>query len=112
MIYSATRYRCRSVSPILEAARGLAKVFFEWLDPDALDGFIVAVPDIKLAAALRVAEILPVGRLVAGAGEARLLDEGFQQHGVIGVAGAPVLGQASTGQGEHTRGEVLHVDPR
>ncbi len=43
---------------------------------------------------------------VAGAGEARLLDEGFQQHGAIGVAGAPVLGQASTGQGEHTRGEI------
>ena len=86
-------------------------MFFERIDPDALDGFVVSVQGIELAAALGVAEILPVGRSVAGAGEARLLDEGLQQHGAIGVAGVPVLDQASTDQGEHTRGEVLHADP-
>ncbi len=64
-------------------------MFFERIDPDALDGFVVAVQGIELAAALGVAEILPVGRSVAGTGEARFLDEGFQQHGAIGVAGPP-----------------------
>jgi predicted lipoprotein len=42
------RYRCRIVSHILEAAQGITKVFFERIDPDALDGFSVAVQGLSL----------------------------------------------------------------
>src|SRR5882672_4252806 len=52
----------------------------ERIDPDALDGLSVAVQDVELPTALGIAEMLPVGSLVAGAGKARLLDEGFEQH--------------------------------
>src|SRR5882757_8165898 len=76
----------------------------EWIDPDAFDRLIIAMQGIELAATLGVAEISPVGRFVAGSGEARLLDEGFEQHGPIGVAGMPVVGQAFADQGKDARG--------
>src|ERR1022692_477356 len=91
----------------LSVAEMRTEVAHERINPDALDWFCVAMERIELAASLCVSKILPVGGFVAGAGEARLLDKGFQQDGAIGVAGVPVLGQASTDQGEHARGEVL-----
>ena len=90
----------------------LLEVARERINPDAFDGLCVAMQGVELAAALRVAEMLPVGGLVAGAGKARLLDEGFEQHRPIGVAGMPVIGQASADQGEDARGQVFAVDPR
>jgi hypothetical protein len=54
-------------------------------DPDAFERLIVAMQNVELAATLGIAEVLPVGSLVAGAGKARLLDEGFGQHRPIGV---------------------------
>jgi len=56
--------------------------------------------------------MLPVGSPVAGAGKARLLDEGFEQDRPISVAGLPVIGQSAAHQGEDARGEVLALDPR
>src|ERR1035441_5876988 len=83
----------------------------ERINPDAFDGLSVSMQGVELTTALRIAEVLPVGRLVAGAGKARLLDEGFEQDRPIGVAGLPVGGQSSADQGEDARGEVFAVDP-
>jgi hypothetical protein len=88
------------------------EVACERIDPDAFDGLSVAMQSIELAATLRIAEVSPVGGLVAGAGKAWLLDEGFEQDRPIGVAGLPVIGQPSAHQGEDARGEVLAVHPR
>jgi hypothetical protein len=68
--------------------------------------------NVELTAAVRIPEVLLVGGTVAGAGKARLLDEGFEQHQPIGVAGLPVIGQSSADQGEDARGEVFAVDSR
>ena len=84
----------------------------ERIDPDAFDRLSVAMQGVELAATLRIAEVLPVGGLVAGAGKARLFDEGFEQDRPIGVAGLPVIGQSAADQGEDARGEVFAVDPR
>src|SRR5216684_496632 len=84
----------------------------ERIDPDAFDWLSVAMQDVELAAALRIAQVSPVGSLVAGAGKARLLDKGFEQDRPIGVAGLPVGGQSSADQGEDARGQVFAADPR
>src|ERR1700730_17191918 len=88
-----------------------AEVARQRINPDALDGFCVAMERVELTAALRVAEVLPVGGFVASTAEAGFLNEGFQQNRTIRVAGVPVLGQASADQSKHTRGEILAVDP-
>src|ERR1035437_3279179 len=84
----------------LSAAEFPLEVARERIDPDALDGLSVAMQGIELATALRIAQVSPVGSLVAGARKARLFDEGFEQDRPIGVAGVPVIGQSLNGQGE------------
>ena len=88
-----------------------AKVAGEGIDPDALDGLNVAVQPVEFASPLSIAETLPVGGLVAGPGEAGLLDEGLQQHRTIGVAGMPVIGQATADETQNSRGEIAAADP-
>ena len=96
----------------LSAAELSGKVAGEGIDPDALDGLSIAVQPIEFAAALGVAQTQPICGLVAGAGESGLLDEGLQQHRSIGVSDMPVFGQATGGQSQDPRGEVLALDPR
>src|SRR3990172_10589823 len=98
--------------PNLSAAELPLEVARERIDPDAFDRLSVAMQGVELAPSLRIAKVLPVGGLVRGAGEARLLDKGFEQHRPIGVAGLPVIGQAPAHQGEDSRGQVFAVDPR
>src|SRR5450755_3271379 len=98
--------------PNLSAAELQLEVTRERIDPDAFDGLSVAMQGIELATTLGIAEVPPVGCLVACAGKARLLDEGFEQDGPIGVAGLPIIGEPAAHQGEDSRGEVLAVDPR
>src|ERR1017187_3703785 len=88
----------------LTGAELALEVARERIDPDAFDGLSVAMQG--------VAEVLPVGGLVAGTGKARIFDEGFKQDGPVGVAGVPVIGQSSAHQGEGTGGEVFAVYPR
>jgi hypothetical protein len=95
--------------PDLSAAELPLEVARERIDPNAFDRLSVAMQNVELAATLRVAEVLPVGGLVAGAGKAWLLDEGFEQDRPIGIAGLPVIGQPSAHQGEDPRGQVLHT---
>src|ERR1035441_9013610 len=99
-------------TPSLSAAELALEVAHERIDPDALDRLSVAMQGVELAAALGIADVLPVGSLVAGAGKARLLDEGFEQDRSIGVAVLPVVGQASAHHGKDARGEIFAVDPR
>src|ERR1039458_6942443 len=72
--------------PSLSAAELALEVAHERIDPDALDRLSVAMQGVELAAALGIADVLPVGSLVAGAGKARLLDEGFEQDRSVGGA--------------------------
>jgi hypothetical protein len=81
------------------------------VDPDTFDGFAFQMQGIELAAALRIAEILPVGRFVTGTSEARFLDKGLEQDRSIGVTDIPVMSQAPRGEGEDARSEVFAVDP-
>ncbi len=74
---------------------------------------------IEFAATLRIAEILPVGGFVAlrpgeaGAGKARLLDEGFPQYVAIGIAGVSINCQAPADQrGTREAGVLQRIDGR
>src|SRR5271165_1455650 len=96
----------------LPAAELLLEVTRERIDPDAFDRLSVAMQGVELAPALSIAEVLPVGGLVASTSEAWFLDEGFEQDRPIGVACLPLIGQASAHQGEDARGQVFAVDPR
>src|SRR6266849_592855 len=60
----------------LSVAELSVEVAHERIDPDAFDGLSVAMQGVEFATALGIAKVLPVGSLVAGAGKARLLDEG------------------------------------
>ena len=97
--------------PNLSAAELPLEVARQRIDPDALDRLCMAMECVELAASLGIPEILPVGGLVASAGEAQLLDEGFQQDRAIGVAGVPIIGQASADQSEDPRSEVFTANP-
>ena len=77
-----------------------AKVPYERIDPDTFDGLCMAMQDVELAAPLSIPKVLPVGCLVAGTGEARLLDEGFEQNRAVAVAGVPVVGESAADQGQ------------
>ena len=76
-----------------------------------LVGRSALVVPVQFAAPLGLSDVDPVGSLVAGAGEALGLDEGFQQNGSVSVAVLPVLGELTRGQGQQLGGEVLGLDP-
>src|SRR5271165_5351253 len=101
----------RSPTPLLVAELP-AEVTRQRINPNAFDGLGVAMLNIKLAAALGVSEIAPVGGFVAGAGKARLFDKGFQQDRTIRVACIPVIGKASANQSEHARSKIFAGYPR
>ena len=61
------------------------------IHPNALDGLVAEPEPVELAASLRISQVLPVGRLVANAGEARLLDKRLKQNGSVGVGRVPVV---------------------
>ena len=50
----------------LVVAKKTTEVRCERINPKTFDGFVVAMPGIEPAAALRVAEVLPVGGFIAG----------------------------------------------
>ena len=81
------------------------------INPNTFDGFALQMQGIQFAAALGVAEILPVGGFITGSDEARFLDERFEQHWSIGVADKPVRSQTLRSKGEDARGEVFAADP-
>jgi len=51
--------------------------------------------------------IAPVGGLVASAGEAPFVDEGFQEDGPVAIALLPVIGSSAGGEGEDLDARLL-----
>src|SRR5271170_2726473 len=96
----------------LSATKVPTEVGHQRVDPDALDRLCAAMQGVELAATLRVTEVLPVGGLIASAGEAWLFDEGFEQDWSIRITSEPVLCQALADQGEDAGGEITAIDPR
>ncbi len=66
---------------------------------------------VKLATALGLSEMDPVGSGVTGAVEARALDDGFKPSGLEGVAGAPVLRYLAGGASQDVGSEVADGNP-
>src|SRR5690606_12962852 len=93
------------------AAKLATEVVCERVDPDTLYRLAAPMKNVELAAALSITKILPVGRFIAGAGKARLLDEGFEQNRAIRIGAVPVVGQATYGQREDPRREIATADP-
>jgi hypothetical protein len=96
----------------LSVAEMSAVVAYERINPEAFNGLAVAMKCVEFAPPLCVPKILPVGSSIASAGEARLFNEGLQKYRTISIACVPVVGQASTHQGEHARSQVTTLDPR
>jgi hypothetical protein len=88
------------------------EVLDERVYPDTFDRFAMTMEGVELAAALSVAEVLPVRSFVAMTREAGFFDKGFQQNRAVRVTVVPVIGQAARGQRENSRGEILASDPR
>ena len=74
------------------AIEGFFPVRAEGFDEDVLDGLVVLVASIEFPAALSLAEMDPVGGVIAGALEARGLAESLEQDGADAVALVPVAG--------------------
>ena len=61
-------------------------------EEDVFEREWVAVIGVKFAAALGMADVNPVGRAVAGAMEAGVVDEGFEEQRPIAISILPVEG--------------------
>ena len=59
---------------------------------------------VELAAALGMADVYPVGSAIAGAMEAGLFDEGFEEDRLIGISSLPVERQTFGDGSKDARG--------
>ena len=80
-------------------------------EPDVLLRLIPSGVSVVSAPSLGGSDESPSGRLVQGAGEARGLDEGLDEHGRGVVALGPVVGQLPADQREDVRAQVGDRDP-
>ncbi len=87
------------------AIEGFFPVRAEGFDEDVFDGLVVLVTSIEFAAALRLAQMDPVGGALAGALEARRFAERFEQNWTHAVALLPVVGELSLEAGEQVGGQ-------
>ena len=81
-------------------------------EPDIFFRLVVLPVAVVAPAPLGGSDMDPARCPVHGAGVARSLDEGLDQHGGGVVALGPVLGQAAADDGEDVRAEVGDFDPR
>src|ERR1019366_4207536 len=87
------------------------EVLAKRVQPAVLDGHDLLVDRALLAAADGLADMDPVGGLVASATVTYRLDEGFEQHRAIAVALMPMVGQLAGDQRQDLRGEPFGLDP-
>ena len=80
-------------------------------EPDVLLRLIPSAVSVVPAPSLGGSDEGPAGRLVQGAGEARGLDEGLDEHVRGVVALGPVVRQLPVDQGEGVRAQVGDRDP-
>ena len=66
---------------------------------------------VEFAAALGLADVVPVGGAIAGCGKALAFHEGLQKHGGVLVAGVPIVGQPFGGKGEYLGCEISRSHP-
>ena len=95
------------ISPVESAP----PVLSEGPEPDVFLGLVPSGVSVVSAPSLGGSDEGPAGRLVQGAGEARGLDEGLDEHGRGVVALGPVVGQLPADQGEDVRAQVGDRDP-
>ena len=95
----------------MRIAEQQTEVFVEGIEEDFFGGERMEVVLIEFAAALSESDADPVGSAVAGAVEAVGLDKGFQQNGLITVAGEPIGGQLTGCGGENAGGQIGGADP-
>ena len=95
------------ISPVESAP----PVLSEGPEPDVFLGLVPSGVSVVSAPSLGGSDEGSAGRLVQGAGEARGLDEGLDEHGRGVVALGPVVGQLPADQGEDVRAQVGDRDP-
>ena len=66
---------------------------------------------VEFAAALGLADVVPVGGAIAGSGKALAFHEGLEKHGGVLVAGVPIVGQPFGGKGEYLGCEIFRSHP-
>ena len=81
-------------------------------DEDGLDWHAGGSQAVVFAPAASITEVGPVGGLVAGAGKAVFLDEGFGENDGMAVALEPVLAKTLGGKRKEPGGEVSNPCPR
>ena len=86
-------------------------VWAEGFDEDVLDGLVVLVAGVELAAALGLAEMDPVRSPVASALEARRFAERFAQDRADAIALVPVGQELALEAGEQMRDQARQADP-
>ena len=84
----------------------------EGFDEDVLHGLVVLVTRVEFAAALRLAEMDPVGGAIAGTLKARRLAERFAQNRSRTVRPLPVVQQLADRQPQRVARQMRHRDPR
>ena len=90
---------------------GAPPIFLEGAEPDVLFRLSSFVMPVVAPASLGGPYMGPARGLVDGAGVARGLDEGLNEHRRDVVALGPVGGQAPAHDGEDVRAEVGDLDP-
>ena len=88
-----------------------AEVLLEGIEVDVLDGKSILILDVEFSPTLGLADIDPVGGLVAGSLETAALDEGLEEDGSKREAFSPIVLDAACGQSEEMGGEAFGSDP-
>ena len=81
-------------------------MFVERVEVGVFYGSGVLVLTIEFASAFGLPYMNPVGGAVTGAAEALRFDESLKKHGLVLVAGVPIVGELSGGRGEYLGGEI------
>ena len=89
-----------------EGAEDRAEVFAEWEEEDVFDREGVAMFGVKLASALGLAGVDPVGSAIRSAVETGFIDEGFEEDWLISIASLPVERQSFGDASKDARGKV------
>ena len=86
-------------------------MFVEGVEVGVFYGCGVLVLAVEFASTLGLAYMNPVGRAVAGACEALRFDESLKKHGLVLVAGVPIVGELFGDNGEYLRCEISRTHP-
>ena len=83
----------------------------ERIEPYVFDGNALFACRAEFSAPLGLADMPPIGSLVAGAGEAIAFDEGFEHERAVTIARFPILLHLTRRQAEDFRCQIARLDP-